>query len=106
MWRVERKQLIPEESTWERIESSWECPAQFATVNSATQAARILALRHDGQVAFRVVGPAGDPLVSFEVVKYLHVLEEGRPPRRRRRRLAPGSTIPLLADILTLSQEG
>lgn len=106
MWVIERKSLVPEESTWERIESSWECPAQFTTVQSATQAARILALRHDGQVAFRVVGPAGEPLVSFEVVKYLHVLEAGRPPRRRRLRLAPGSTIPLLADVIPASQDG
>ena len=106
MWVIERKSLVPEESTWERIERSWECPVQFVIVKAATQAARILALRHDGQVAFRVVGPAGEPLVSFEVVKYLHVLEEGRPPRRRRLRLAAGSTIPLLADIITPSQEG
>jgi hypothetical protein len=106
MWVIERKQLAPDESAWERIESSWECPAQFATARSATQAARILALRHDGQVTFRVVGPAGEPLVSFEVAKYLHVLEARRPPRRRRLRLAAGSTIPLLADIIFPSQDG
>lgn len=98
MWTIESKQLIPDESAWERIESSWECPAQFATAETATQAARVLALRHDGDKAFRVVGSAGDPLISFEVAKYLHVLEAGRPPRRRRVRLMAGSTIPLLAD--------
>lgn len=105
MWTVERKSLAPEEAAWERIESSWECPAQFTSADAATQAARTLALRHDGDVAFRVVSVAGDPLVSFEVVKYLHVLEAGRPPRRRRVRLTAGYTIPILAKLRSRAQE-
>lgn len=101
MYNVEMKDLTgPSASKWERIESGWESPNTFAFEEDASVCARTLALRHDGDRAFRVVDQEGFPTVTFAVVKHLQISHRDPDRPRTLEEIPPGFEIPMLRDVL------
>jgi hypothetical protein len=96
---VEGKSLIHPAAQWERIERSWENPNVFTAQLPAEAVARTLALRYDGERAYRVVDPHGKALQVFWVRKMLSVLEEGQ-GEERFEDVPAGFDVPMLFEVL------
>jgi hypothetical protein len=100
-YTVEVRDLVVVGSAWEPIESSWECQNPLAVLADAETAARVLALRADGDQEYRVVDGESAVLASFRVTKRLEVRRPGGVLTRHT--LPPRLETPLLSEALQRS---
>ena len=81
---------------WELMERGWESPNQFNEEDEAELVARLLALRHDGDMDTRVVSPVGVVLTTFRLQKYLATWRRGTGEKREA--LSPHVPLPMLHE--------
>jgi len=101
---VEGKTLSRTATLWECIERSWELPEPLTMHWEAETVARALALRADGELAYRVVDPSGKVLQVFVVKKYLFGLEAGLATERLEE-VPPGYDVPMVSEVLSDRQQ-
>ncbi len=99
-YTIEGRDLTRQQTVWERVEASWECPTHFPNSQKAEDAARTLALRSEGDRVYRVVNPIGSVQHTFHVKKYLSITHQDE--RAWELEAIPiGFCVPLLSEVLT-----
>lgn len=104
-WTVERKDLVEGGDLWVPIESSWECHNPLVRPGQAKRVARTLALRADGDAAYRVVGADLQVLATYQVAKTLLITHPGAPERVVPVTLPPGMAIPMVSAAVATEHE-
>lgn len=104
MYVIERKNLDQAGAAWEPIEDSWETQNHFDLEEMGDAAARALALRFDGDVAFRVVDHAGGVHLVVQVTKYLRVYKPRSSVPSVPEAIPPGFEVPMLSEVLEDSE--
>ena len=99
-YHIQRQDRTQPGLPWEPIESGWECDNHFTEVSLADAAARTLALRHDGAIAFRVVGASGQVMMTIVVEKCLRVASYSSSLKGVSEHIPPGFDVPMLSDVL------
>ena len=101
MYDVERKDLGQPEAVWQGIEMSWETPNRCDLLERAECVARTLALRSDGNVAFRVTDATGQVQLIVQVKKYLRVEYPHSSIPSVLEEVPPHFTVPMLHRVLS-----
>lgn len=101
-YTVECRSMVKPGGTWEPIERSWECQNPFERLDIAERVAETLALRSDGERAYRVVDRDQQLQVTFWVTKQLTCARPGgSEAHAERRRIPPGMVIPMVSEVLS-----